>query len=91
MTTFAPTPVRCSAIVDPANADADKVLRWGVTWGRPSLGPNPLWRVTVWGQPPHSWERLWLIEAKDDTEAAHEGLRRFVAEAERPSWMTLAL
>lgn len=83
---IAPTPVRCSAIVDPANADADAWLRWGK-----SAGGAPLWRVTVWGQPPHPWERVWLIDAKDDTAAANEGLRRFVAEAERPSWTTLAL
>lgn len=84
-----PTSVRCSAIVDPANSDAEKALRWGITWGQPSLGPNPLWRVTVWGQPPHAWERVWLIATKDDTTAATEGIRRFVAEAERPLRLVL--
>lgn len=39
-------------------------------------------RVEVWGQPPYDYVRQYEIQAKNDTVAAQEGIRRFVAEME---------
>lgn len=82
MTLALPTLVRCQAIVDPANADAERRLQWGSAINN----VHPLWRVTARGLPPHHYERVWLIPAADDTLAADEGIRRFVAEAEGATW-----
>ena len=41
-----------------------------------------LLRVNVWGQPPHDQRREYEIQAKNETAAAQEGIRRFVAEME---------
>lgn len=42
-----------------------------------SLG---VYRVEVWGREPHDYVRVYTIEAKSDTLAAQEGLRRFDEE-----------
>ena len=39
-------------------------------------------RVEVWGKEPHDYVRIYEIMAKNDTIAAQEGIRRFVAEME---------
>jgi hypothetical protein len=39
-------------------------------------------KVEVWGQPPYDYVRTYEILAKNDTIAAQEGIRRFVAEME---------
>lgn len=41
-----------------------------------------LFKVTVWGQAPHDQTRIYEIQAKSETPAAQEGIRRFVAEME---------
>lgn len=41
-----------------------------------------LFKVEVWGKPPHDYVRTYEIQAKSDTIAAREGLERFVAEME---------
>lgn len=38
--------------------------------------------VEVWGKEPHDYTRRYEIQAKTDTLAAQEGIRRFVAEME---------
>lgn len=38
------------------------------------------YRVEVWGREPHDYVRVYTIEAKSDTLAAQEGLRRFDEE-----------
>jgi len=40
-------------------------------------------RVEVWGKEPYDYVRVYEIMAKNDTLAAQEGIRRFVAEMER--------
>jgi hypothetical protein len=44
-----------------------------------------LFNVHVWGQPPHAEKRDYELLARNDTMAAQEGIRRFVAEMERIS------
>lgn len=44
--------------------------------------PNPLWEVTVTGEPPHDHRRIYTLGGKSDNEAAMEGIRQFVAEME---------
>ena len=39
-------------------------------------------RVEVWGKEPYDYTRVYEIQAKSDTLAAQEGIRRFVAEME---------
>jgi len=39
-------------------------------------------RVEVWGKAPYDYVRHYEIMAKNDTIAAQEGIRRFVAEME---------
>ena len=39
--------------------------------------------VEVWGEEPHDFVRHYEIQAKTDTMAAQEGLRRFVEEMEQ--------
>ena len=39
-----------------------------------------LYRVEVWGKEPHDYVRIYEIQAKSDTMAAQEGLRRFEEE-----------
>jgi hypothetical protein len=39
--------------------------------------------VEVWGKPPYDYTRRYEIMAKNDTLAAQEGIRRFVAEMEQ--------
>jgi hypothetical protein len=39
--------------------------------------------VEVWGKPPYDYTRRYEIQAKNDTLAAQEGIRRFVAEMEK--------
>ena len=39
-----------------------------------------VFRVEVWGREPHDYVRVYTIEAKSDTLAAQEGLRRFDEE-----------
>jgi hypothetical protein len=41
-----------------------------------------LFRVEVWGLPPHAETRIYEIKAKSDTLAAQEGIQRFVEEFE---------
>jgi len=41
---------------------------------------NGMWRVEVWGEEPHDYVRIYTINAKSDTLAAQEGLRRFEDE-----------
>lgn len=40
-------------------------------------------RVEVFGEPPHDYVRVYTIQAKSDTVAAQEGLRRFVEDIEQ--------
>ena len=40
-------------------------------------------RVEVWGVAPYDYVRTYEMQAKNDTIAAQEGIRRFVAEMER--------
>ena len=40
-------------------------------------------KVEVWGKPPHDYVRHYEIQAKSDTLAAQEGIRRFVEEMEQ--------
>ena len=40
-------------------------------------------KVTVWGQEPNDYVRVYEIQAKDDNMAAREGLERFVDEITR--------
>jgi hypothetical protein len=42
-----------------------------------------LFRVEVWGKPPYDYTRTYEIQAKSDTLAAQEGIRRFVDEMEK--------
>ena len=42
-----------------------------------------LFKVTVWGKEPHDYVRVYEIQAKNDTLAAQEGIRRFVEEMEK--------
>jgi hypothetical protein len=42
-----------------------------------------LFSVEVWGKPPYDYTRRYEIMAKNDTLAAQEGIRRFVAEMEQ--------
>lgn len=37
-------------------------------------------RVEVWGKEPYDYVRVYEIQAKTDTMAAQEGIRRFTAE-----------
>jgi hypothetical protein len=50
------------------------------------LDPTPVrlgrFRVECWGKPPHDYVRTYTIQAKSDTLAAQEGLRRFVEDIE---------
>ena len=39
-------------------------------------------KVEVWGVIPNDYVRIYEIQAKSDTIAAQEGIRRFVAEVE---------
>lgn len=48
------------------------------------LAVDPVWEVFVRGLPPHDEFRIYYIEAQTDGKAAMEGIRRFVAEFERP-------
>lgn len=41
-----------------------------------------LFRVEVWGKEPYDYVRHYEIQAKTDTIAAQEGIRRFVSEME---------
>ena len=41
-----------------------------------------LFAVEVWGKEPFDYTRRYEIQAKNDTLAAQEGIRRFVAEME---------
>jgi hypothetical protein len=43
-----------------------------------------LFRVTVWGQPPHTVRRIYDIAAKDDNTAAQKGIDLFVKEMSHP-------
>jgi hypothetical protein len=42
-----------------------------------------LFSVEVWGKEPHDYTRRYEIQAKSDTLAAQEGIRRFVDEMEK--------
>ena len=46
--------------------------------------PSPIelgqFRVEVWGREPHDYVRAYTVEAKSDTLAAQDGLRRFDEE-----------
>ena len=42
-----------------------------------------LFRVEVWGKPPYDYTRTYEIQAKSDTLAAQEGIRRFVDEMDK--------
>lgn len=39
-------------------------------------------KVKVWGLPPHDQDRIYEIQAKNDTTAAQQGIDRFVKEME---------
>lgn len=39
-------------------------------------------KVEVWGAEPNDYVRIYEIQAKSDTVAAQEGIRRFVSEIE---------
>jgi len=39
-----------------------------------------LFSVTVWGQEPYNFTRVYEISAKSDTVAAQQGIRRFETE-----------
>jgi len=41
-----------------------------------------IFKVTVWGKPPHDQTRVYEIMAKNDTLAAQQGIARFVREME---------
>jgi hypothetical protein len=41
-----------------------------------------LFLVEVWGKEPYDYTRRYEIQAKSDTMAAQEGIRRFVSEME---------
>lgn len=41
-----------------------------------------LFKVEVWGREPFDYVRYYEIQAKNDTIAAQEGIRRFVREME---------
>lgn len=41
-----------------------------------------LFKVTVWGKPPHDQTRIYEIMAKNETIAAQQGIARFVREME---------
>lgn len=64
---------RCSAIVDLVSRVQ-----------RPFL-----WRVTVWGQPPHAQQRVYDIPAHTDGMAARAGIDLFVEEFSRPVALVL--
>lgn len=40
-------------------------------------------RVEVFGDEPHDYVRVYTLQARSDTMAAQEGLRRFVEDIER--------
>ena len=40
-------------------------------------------RVEVWGKEPYDYVRVYEIMAKNDTIAAQQGIRRFVAEMQQ--------
>lgn len=40
-------------------------------------------KVEVWGAEPYDYVRVYEIQAKNDTLAAQEGIRRFVDEMEK--------
>lgn len=42
-----------------------------------------LFSVEVWGKEPYDYTRRYEIQAKNDTLAAQEGIRRFVSEMEK--------
>jgi len=64
------TPVRCRAIVD--------VIREV----KPPFVGLTEFRVEAWGYEPYDFVRVYTIDAKTDTIAAQEGIRRFVEEME---------
>jgi len=64
------TQVRCRAIVD--------VVRETV----PPFAGLTEYRVEAWGYEPYDFVRVYTIDAKSDTVAAQEGIRRFVEEME---------
>ena len=41
-----------------------------------------LFRVKVWGQPPHDETRFYEIQATNENTAAQQGINRFVFEME---------
>lgn len=45
---------------------------------------NRRYKVTVKGQPPHEFTKIYAIDADSDHEAAFEGIRRFEREMSRP-------
>ncbi len=65
------SPLRLSTMSDRvlASAFVDKIKR-------------NQWLVEVWGKAPHDFTRRYEINAKSDTLAAQEGIRRFVEEME---------
>lgn len=38
--------------------------------------------VDVWGQPPYDYTKSYVIQARDNTSAAQQGIHKFVEEAE---------
>lgn len=47
----------------------------------PAIGLSK-YGVEVWGERPHDFVRIYEIDAKTDTIAAQEGIRRFVEDME---------
>jgi len=62
------TDVRASAVVDTIRPSTPK-----------GLGS---FKVEVWGVEPYDYVRIYEIQAKTDTIAAQEGIRRFTAAME---------
>jgi len=61
------TPVLASAIVDVIHPTTPLALG--------------LFKVTVWGEEPYNFTRVYEISAKSDNMAAQQGIRRFETEA----------
>jgi len=45
--------------------------------------PEKKWRVTVTGQMPYDYDKVYTLAADSDNAAAQEGLRLFVLDAQK--------
>jgi hypothetical protein len=48
----------------------------------PAYGGLGRFKVNVWGKEPHDYVRIYEIQAKTETDAAREGISRFVSDIE---------